>query len=77
MKARVRNAKRKIQTVIGWKHDRVFSNMHIDGVLDLSASLILLGTRYCLPSSARRLAAVGVGSGRKQFSCQALHTNYT
>lgn len=38
MKARVRNSKRKIQTMIGWNHDRAFPNMHIDGVLDLSAS---------------------------------------
>lgn len=77
MKAAVRNSKRKIQTMIGWKHGRAFPNMHIDGVLDLSASFDPSRNSILFTILTRRLATVGVGSGCKRFSCQALHTNYT
>jgi hypothetical protein len=51
--------------MIGWEHDRAFPNLHIDGVLDLSASFDpsrnpILFTLFFF---ARRPAAVGVGSG--------------
>lgn len=38
MKGGVCDSKRKIQTMIGQENDRAFPNMHIDDVLDLSAS---------------------------------------
>lgn len=70
MKAGVRNEKSKIQTMIGWKLGRAFPNMHIDDVLDLSASFDPSRNPILFTSFARRLAAVAaaVGSWRKRSS---------
>lgn len=77
MKTGMRNSKCKIQAMIGWKHDRAFPNMHIDGVLDLSASFDPSRGPILFTFLAWTLAAIAVGSRRKRPPCQTLRTNCT